>query len=270
LATIAALDDILPKCLPDGLSVAQANLNPERIADLVVAKAGQADASFRERTSGGRLLHCLVQRSYEEAQRDSDFANVIGIPVQRVLLDRTDQLIAGQAAMQQQIAELKAMFGAEIAATATQYHLPREVVDRLLLTTIGLAKVEQAAIPAAFDEVARRFATMRDTLQEKRNDDPEIATPGRGAPRSTSNRPLMDEDIPLSSELPAAAPSRQITAISARPPGSPRGTNAFRRRDQPGSVNSPTAFASSLRRAFRASGGSPWASTDTLKISGVP
>jgi hypothetical protein len=27
--------------------------------------------------------------------------------------------------------------------------------------------------------------------------------------------------------------------------------------DQPGSVNSPTAFASSLRRALRASGGSP-------------
>ena len=52
-------------------------------------------------------------------------------------------------------------------------------------------------------------------------------------------------------------------------PGLPRGSNAFRRRDQPGSVNSPTAFASSVRRAFRASGGSPWASTDTLKISGI-
>ena len=38
----------------------------------------------------------------------------------------------------------------------------------------------------------------------------------------------------------------------------------------PSAVNSPTAFASSLRSAFRASGGSPWASTDTLKIRGVP
>ena len=46
LAAIAALDDILSRCLPDRLSVAQANFNPERIADLVIATAGQADPSF--------------------------------------------------------------------------------------------------------------------------------------------------------------------------------------------------------------------------------
>ena len=172
LAAIAALNDILSKCLPDGLSVAQADLNPERIADLVVAKAGQADASFRERTFGGRLLHCLVKRAYEEAKRDHHFAAAIHTPVQEVLLNRTDQLVTGEVSMPQQIAELKAMFGPQIAATATEYRLPREVVDQLLLTTIGLRELEQAAIPGAFDELARRFATMRDALQEQHNDDP--------------------------------------------------------------------------------------------------
>ena len=171
LAAIAALNDILSKCLPDGLSVAQADLNPERIADLVVAKAGQADASFRERTFGGRLLHCLVKRAYEEAKRDHHFAAAIHTPVQEVLLNRTDQLVTGEVSMPQQIAELKAMFGPQIAATATEYRLPREVVDQLLLTTIGLGELEQAAIPGAFDELARRFTTMRDTLQEQHNDD---------------------------------------------------------------------------------------------------
>jgi hypothetical protein len=92
-AAIAALDDVLPKCLPDGLSVAQANLDPERIAGLVVAKAGRADESFRERTFGGRLLRCLVRRAYEEAKLDRDFADVIGISVQEILLNRTDQLV---------------------------------------------------------------------------------------------------------------------------------------------------------------------------------
>ena len=172
LAAIAALNDILSKCLPDGLSVAQADLNPERIADLVVAKAGQADASFRERTFGGRLLHCLVKRAYKEAKRDHHFAAAIHTPVQEVLLNRTDQLVTGEVSMPQQIAELKAMFGPQIAATATEYRLPREVVDQLLLTTIGLGELEQAAIPGAFDELARRFATMRDALQEQHNDDP--------------------------------------------------------------------------------------------------
>jgi hypothetical protein len=96
-AAIAALDDILPTCLPDGLSVAQANLDTERIARLVVAKAGRGDEMFREGTFGGRLLSCLVQGAYEEAKRDRDFAAVIGIPVQQVLLQRTDDLLAAQA-----------------------------------------------------------------------------------------------------------------------------------------------------------------------------
>ena len=86
LAAIAALDDILSRSLPDGLSVAQANLSPDRIADLVVAKAGQADASFHEPTFGERLLHCLVQRAYEEAKRDHHFAAVIDTPVSGLTL----------------------------------------------------------------------------------------------------------------------------------------------------------------------------------------
>ena len=86
LAAIAALDDILSRSLPDGLSVAQANLSPDRIADLVVAKAGQADASFHEPTFGERLLHCLVQRAYEEAKRDYHFAAVIDTPVSGLTL----------------------------------------------------------------------------------------------------------------------------------------------------------------------------------------
>ena len=53
--------------------------------------------------------------------------------------------------------------------------MPREVVDRLLVTA-GLAGTEPAAIPGAFDELVRRFAAMRDALQQQRNDDPEIAT----------------------------------------------------------------------------------------------
>jgi hypothetical protein len=100
-AAIAALGDILPKCLPDGLKVAQANLDTGRIAALVVAKAGAGDEMFRKNTFGERLLRCIVQRAYEEAKRDRDFATVIGIPVQEVLLGRTEQLLSGQAAMQQ-------------------------------------------------------------------------------------------------------------------------------------------------------------------------
>ena len=46
-----------------GLSVAQANLDTERIAGLVVAKAGAGDEMFRKGTFGGRMLRCLVRKA---------------------------------------------------------------------------------------------------------------------------------------------------------------------------------------------------------------
>ena len=166
LAAIAALDDILFKCLPDERSVAQANLNPERIADLVVAKAGQADASFRERTFGGRLLHCLVQRAYEEAQRDHHFAAAIHTPVQEVLLNRTDQLATGEVAMQQQIAEFKAVFGPQISATATEW---TNLGDALLrLGERESRKAWQAAEEKQRAETARQAAQAARRAAEER------------------------------------------------------------------------------------------------------
>jgi hypothetical protein len=174
-AAIAALDDILPKCLPDGLSVAQANLDTERIASLVVAKAASGDEMFREGTFGGRLLLCLVQGAYQEAKRDRDFAAVIGIPVQEVLLGRTEQLVAGQSAMQQQLAELLARFPSQIAAASTEYRLPREVVDRLLMTA-GLADIEPERVPWSVRGVgaplcgnARRLAAAEQSRSRNRH-----------------------------------------------------------------------------------------------------
>jgi hypothetical protein len=62
-----------------------------------------------------------VQRAYEEAKRDHHFAAAIHTPVQEILLNRTNQLVTGEVALPQQIAELKAMFGSQIAAAATEY-----------------------------------------------------------------------------------------------------------------------------------------------------
>ncbi len=209
-AAVAALDDILPKCLPDGLSVARANLDTERIADLVVSMAGRGDEMFRNGTFGERLLRCLVRRAYEEAKRDRDFAALIGIPVQQVLLGRTEELLTGQAAMQQQLGDLKAMFAREIATTTAEYRVPREVVDRLLVTA-GLAGIEPAAIPGAFDELARRFAAMRDALQQQRNDDPGIASL-----KQQAGNALAAADLDAAERLLAVIRGRQRTLSERR------------------------------------------------------
>jgi Tetratricopeptide repeat len=208
-AAIAALDDILPRCLPEGLSVAQANLDAERIAGLVVAKAALGDEMFRTGKFGERLLRCLVRGAYEEAKRDPDFATVIGIPVQQVLLGRTEQLITGQAAMQERLAELLARFPSQIAATSAEYKLPREVVDRLLMTA-DLADIEPELIPSAFEELARRFASMQEALRQQSNQDPEIATL-----RQQASDALAAADLDAAERLLAAIRERQ-RALSER------------------------------------------------------
>ena len=160
-AAIAALDDILPKCLPDGLSVAQANLDTERIAGLVVAKAGAGDEMFRKDTFGERLLRCLVQRAYEEAKRDRDFATVIGIPVQQVLLERTDALLAGQAELPDAI--VSRLVAALDLRRAESGGLERETIikiarrlrpDEMLDFDQAVVELERA-VDVALDVIAR-------------------------------------------------------------------------------------------------------------------
>ena len=160
-AAIAALGDILPKCLPDGLSVAQANLDTERIAGLVVAKAGAGDEMFRKDTFGERLLRCLVQRTYEEAKRDRDFATVIGIPVQQVLLERTDALLAGQAELPDAI--VSRLVAALDMRRAESGGLERETIikiarrlrpDEMLDFDQAVVELERA-VDVALDVIAR-------------------------------------------------------------------------------------------------------------------
>ena len=160
-AAIAALGDILPKCLPDGLKVAQANLDTERIAGLVVAKAGAGDEMFRKDTFGERLLRCLVQRAYEEAKRDRDFAAVIGIPVQQVLLERTDALLAGQAELPDAI--VSRLVAALDMRRAESGGLERETIikiarrlrpDEMLDFDQAVVELERA-VDVALDVIAR-------------------------------------------------------------------------------------------------------------------
>jgi len=160
-AAIAALGDILPKCLPDVLKVAQANLDTERIAGLVVAKAGAGDEMFRKDTFGERLLRCLVQRAYEEAKRDRDFATVIGIPVQQVLLERTDALLAGQAELPDAI--VSRLVAALDMRRAESGGLERETIikiarrlrpDEMLDFDQAVVELERA-VDVALDVIAR-------------------------------------------------------------------------------------------------------------------
>ena len=139
----------------------QANLDTERIAGLVVAKAGAGDEMFRKDTFGERLLRCLVQRAYEEAKRDRDFATEIGIPVQQVLLERTDALLAGQAELPDAI--VSRLVAALDMRRAESGGLERETIikiarrlrpDEMLDFDQAVVELERA-VDVAMDVIAR-------------------------------------------------------------------------------------------------------------------
>jgi tetratricopeptide (TPR) repeat protein len=90
-AMFAALGDVLQKTLPSAEEVARLNLDPAAIADRVVDQAG-ADEQFRKGTFGGRVLHVLVARAYRAALDDAEFARALRLSIDRVLLERTQQV----------------------------------------------------------------------------------------------------------------------------------------------------------------------------------
>ncbi|HEY1363700.1 MAG TPA: tetratricopeptide repeat protein, partial [Xanthobacteraceae bacterium] len=212
-AAIAALDDILPKCLPDSLSVARANLDAERIAGLVVARAAAGDELFRAGTFGERMLRRLVREAYEEAKRDREFAALIGIPVQEVLLERT-------ADIQQQLAALAAQVGAEKG-------VPLPVLREIL------ARLGDAEAPLDAAQIERRLRSKADEYRELRerrgrlgNDDPRVQELRREADRLIDEGDFDRADAKLSQaeaidlaaveELESIALRRRASAAASR------------------------------------------------------
>jgi hypothetical protein len=128
---------------------------------LVVAKAGAGDEMFRKDTFGERLLRCLVQRAYEEAKRDRDFATVIGTPVQQVLLERTAALLSGQAELPDAI--VSRLVAALDMRRAESGGLERETIikiarrlrpDEILDFDQAVVELERA-VDVALDVIAR-------------------------------------------------------------------------------------------------------------------
>ncbi len=117
------------------------------------------------------------------------------------------------------LAKLEATFPQQIAATTAEYRLPRPAVDRLLAVA-GLSVTDDAQIPQTFDELAGRFAAMRDALAAQRNDDPEIASLKRQAGAA-----LNAGELDTAETLLASIEARQA-ALNARRLGAAREAQA--------------------------------------------
>ena len=80
-----------------------------------------------------------------------------------------------------------------------------------LLLAAGLADIEPEAVPRAFEELARRFAAMRDALQQHSNQDPKIT-----ALRQQASEALTAADLDTAERLLATIRERQRALTERR------------------------------------------------------
>ena len=216
---VAAIKEIVPLIVPKAEELVAERLNERRVAAFYLKRAAVArPEQFGDTTSNyttRQLFEDVIVGAYRVITKQPEFAAEL---LQRGLADLLqaqdhieETVQKGFGDLSAQISDLTTMFAAQIAATTNEYRLPRNAVDRLLFSTIGLGQVEQSRIPEAFDEVARRFAAMRDIFQEQPSDDPEIATL-----KERMTAALANADLDAAERLLGAVRARQGTLSERR------------------------------------------------------
>ena len=164
-AAIASFDFILPRCLPDAAAIVASKYNAEQIATLVVHQAGAAgDDLFREGSIGARILHCLVQRTYEALQADRAFCHATEIPFRAAVLTDLEGLSHDLTGAK-----------AEILAAIHALGVPVPVL-RSILEGFGErgAEMDAAQLEQALRAKAGEYHELRARLDRLTNDDPRV------------------------------------------------------------------------------------------------
>ncbi len=204
-AAVAAFGRVVPRLVPKPEELVAARLQQDSVVAFLLEKAGRTESLFDTKTGDDialKLFRTIVGQTYALLRDNPEY----GAKLQSYVFEK---LLTGQDEIKQQLAELKAMFRQQIAGTTAEYRLPREVVDRLLATA-GFAGVEPASVPDIFNELARRYAAMREALERQSNDDPEIATL-----KQQAGAALASADLDAVDRLLAAIRTRQ-RALSER------------------------------------------------------
>ena len=172
-AAIAALDDILPRCLPRATDIIAAKYDPNAIATLVVRRAAATgDELFRADAIGARLLRCLIENAYAALQSDKAFCDATEIPFRMAVLTDLDTLKRGQETA---AASQSAMETRLLAAIEAQTGAPRAVLGRVLEGFGELAaEMDAAQLEQKLRAKAEEYCELRERLSRLTNDDPRV------------------------------------------------------------------------------------------------
>lgn len=90
-APIAALPDVLARCMPDATQITAANFDPNDITEVVLKNALAIDRElFGPNSLGQTMLRQITLQSYIKAQQNKDFAINLLLHGLREILDRID------------------------------------------------------------------------------------------------------------------------------------------------------------------------------------
>jgi hypothetical protein len=177
-AMLAALEDVLPKCLPGPDGFATEDIVSSRIVEAALIHAAALDpkdATFAKGGIGYNVLRSLLARSIAALEHDAEFRDLLQLAGTRELLRRSREAEgtaehryreSEQAAERRQRELLEAIArdkGVEIAPL------------QAILAKLGDAGVPDYEIPARLDTAADELIELRRQLARLTNDRPEFA-----------------------------------------------------------------------------------------------
>jgi hypothetical protein len=177
-AMIAALEDLLPLCLPGPEGFAAEDLDSNRIVQAALRRAATLDPRDRTFANGGigyGVLRSLLKGSVEALEHDGEFRQLLQLSGLRELLYRSRESEEAAERRHRESDEAAARRQNELLEAIAR----QKGVDipplRAVLAKLGEAGVSDDQIPARLDAAADELITLRTRLSRPTNDRPEFS-----------------------------------------------------------------------------------------------
>jgi hypothetical protein len=167
-AMLAALEDVLPACLPGPDGLATEDIVPGRIVEAALIRAAALDPKDPTFVKGGighSVLRSLLARSIADLEQDAEFRELLQLSGLRELLRRSRE--------QEQAAERRHRELLEAIARQKGVEIPPL---QAILVKLGEARIPDYEIPTRLDAAADELIALRAQLARLTNDRPEFAS----------------------------------------------------------------------------------------------
>jgi hypothetical protein len=176
-AMIAALEDVLPLCLPGPEGFAEEDLDSNRIVQAALDRAAAIDAKDPTFANGGigySVLRSLLKGSIAALEHDREFRELLHLSGLRELLRRSRTSEEAAERRHRESDRASARRQVELLQAIGRQRGVEAATLRAILTKLGEAGISDDQIPFRLNAAANELVMLRTHLARPTNDRPEF------------------------------------------------------------------------------------------------